>query len=313
MFSDLQAIARDRSRWTDDGEYYEECRGAAPIAARPANHVALAVFPATLHEAGATRIVPLDLSEALRCPGPATSPTLCANFIRINPGDEIRTQPNTSSEFYYVIRGSGRTRINGCVLPWEAGDIFALPARTEGRHFAESDAALYWVHDWPLLRYLGVYAATPRFRATLYPRERTEAELKLLAEDSTARRDNRGAVLLANKEFPRTRSATPVIGSMFRVLPPRSVQLPDRTESVVIKLCIDCGPGCYTLIGRDIDDRGNIVDPECIDWKPGAVCVMPPGLWYSHHNDTGAPARLLPIRDDGLNTYVRCLGHPIAS
>jgi gentisate 1,2-dioxygenase len=266
-----------------------------------------------LHEDGATRIIPFDLSEELRCAGPATSPTLCANFIRINPGDEVRTQPDATSEFYYVIRGSGRSRINGYMLPWERGDIFSVPARTEGRHCAESDATLYWVHDWPLLRYLGANAATARFRPTLYPRERTDAELRLLAQDPAASRRYRGGVLLANKEFPDTRSATPVIASMFQILPPRSVRLPDRNESVVLALCIDCEPGCYSLIGRDIDDRGNIIDPKRIDWRSGAAFVMPPGLWYSHHNPTEAPARLLPIQDAGLHTYLRTLGHPIAS
>jgi gentisate 1,2-dioxygenase len=313
MSSDSQTIALDRARWTLDGEYFEESRGADSIGSGPANPVPLAVFPAGLHEEGATRIIPFDLSEELGCPGPATSPTLCANFIRINPGDEIRTQPNATSEFYYVIRGNGRTRINGYMLPWERGDIFSLPARTEGRHRAESDAALYWVHDWPLLRYLGVNAATPRFRVTLYPRERTDAELKLLAQDPAASRRNRGGVLLANKEFPHTRTATPVIGSMFRILPPRSGQLPHRNESVMLKLIVDGESGCYTLIGRDIDDRGNIVDPKRIDWKPGAAFVIPPGLWYSHYNETAAAARLLPIQDAGLHTYLRSLGHPIAS
>jgi hypothetical protein len=266
-----------------------------------------------LHEEGATRIIPFDLSEKLRCPGPATSATFCANFIRMNPGDEVRTQPNATSEFYYVIRGSGRTRINGYMLPWERGDIFALPARTEGRHCAESDAALYRVHDWPLLRYLGANAATPRFRATLYPRERTDAELKLLSQEPAASRRDHGGVQLANKEFPHTRTATPVIGSMFRILASRSVQLPDCNESVVLDLIIGCEPGCYTLTGRDIDDRGHIVDPERVDWKPGAAFVMPPALWYTHHNATDAPARHLPIQDAGLHTYLRSLGHSMAS
>jgi hypothetical protein len=169
------------------------------------------------------------------------------------------------------------------------------------------------VHDWPLLRYLGANAATPRFRPTLYPRERTELELRLMAQDPTASRGYCGGVLLANKEFPHTRTATPVIASMFGILAPRSVELPDRSESVVLGLFIDCEPGCYTLIGGDIDDRGNIVDPKRIDWTPSAAFMMPPGFWYSHHNPTDSPARLLPIQDAGLYTYLRSLGRPLAS
>jgi gentisate 1,2-dioxygenase len=313
MSTDWQAVTSDQARWTLDGEYFEERRRADPIGPGLENKIRPAVFPAGLHEQGDTRIIPLDLSEELRCTGPATSPTLCANFIRINPGDEIRTQPNATSELYFVIRGNGQTRINRDVLPWARGDIFVLPARTEGRHCAESDAALYWVHDWPLLRYLGANAVTPRFRATLYPRARTEAELKILEKNPEAVRRNRAGVLLANKGFPRTRSATHVIGSMFGILPAGSMQLPDRNESAVLALIVGCAPGCYTLIGRDIDDRGNIVAPNHADWEPGAAFVMPPGLWHSHHNETDAPAYLLPIQDAGLHNYLRTLGQAISS
>jgi len=44
-------------------------------------------FPHHLHEEGPTRIIPFDLSEQLRCPSPATSPALCANFIRVLGGE----------------------------------------------------------------------------------------------------------------------------------------------------------------------------------------------------------------------------------
>jgi hypothetical protein len=40
---------------------------------------------------------------------------------------------------------------------------------------------------------------------------------------------------------------------------------------------------------------------------PGAAFVTPPGLWHSHHNESGRPARILPIQDAGLHTYLRSL------
>ena len=39
-----------------------------------------------LHQQGPTGILPLDLSEELGVPGPATSPGLAAHFIRIEAG-----------------------------------------------------------------------------------------------------------------------------------------------------------------------------------------------------------------------------------
>lgn len=60
-------------------------------------------------------------------------------------------------------------------------------------------------------------------------------------------------------------------------------------------LIIDCKPGCHTLVGKELDDRGRIVDPERVDWKPASAFVTPPGFWHAHYNESGAPAYLLPI------------------
>ena len=128
-------------------------------------------FPHHLHESGPTRIIPFDLSQELKCPGPATSPALCSNFIRILQGEHIRTTPNATSELYYVIRGKGRTRVHGEDIRWSKGDFLTLPAQERARSISPmNDAAFYWVHDEPLLRYLGASATTPRFKPTLYPR-----------------------------------------------------------------------------------------------------------------------------------------------
>jgi len=70
-------------RWTKDAQFFEYSKAANPIGSGLTSKVPLADFPHHLHEEGPTRIIPFDLSEQLRCPGPATSPALCANFIRI--------------------------------------------------------------------------------------------------------------------------------------------------------------------------------------------------------------------------------------
>ena len=30
-------------------------------------------------------------------------------------------------------------------------------------------------------------------------------------------------------------------------------------------------------------------------------------MWYAHHNESGAPAHLIPVQDAGLQTYLRSL------
>jgi gentisate 1,2-dioxygenase len=129
--------------------------------------VLYAEFPATLHEQGPTRVIPLDLSRQLGCPGPATSPSLCANFLHIRPGESIRVRPNASSQLYFVMRGRGRTHFDGKTFPWGPGDFVTLPAGDAAVHEALADAALYWVHDEPMVR-LGARVESPTFRPTLY-------------------------------------------------------------------------------------------------------------------------------------------------
>jgi gentisate 1,2-dioxygenase len=298
---------QDQQRWTADGLYFEYSKAANPIAAGSITRIPLADFPHHLHEEGPTRVIPFDLSAKLKCAGPATSPALCANFIRILPGEDLTTNPNATSELYHVIRGRGRTRVQGGEIPWEKGDFFALPAGSEAAHHAEDDAAFYWVHDEPLLTYLGAKATEPRFQPTLYPRDQARAELHRVEESPDAQKKSRVSVLLANKVFDQTRTITHVLWAMFGVLPANTVQLPHRHESVALDFIIECAPGCNSLIGDGIDDQGNIKDAQRADWKPGSAFVTPPGLWHSHHNESAAPAHLMPIQDAGLHTYLRTL------
>ena len=251
----------DEQRWTRDGVYYEYSKAANPIGEGLTTKVPMADFPRHLHESGPTRIIPFDLSHELKCSVPATSPALCSNFIRILQGEHIRTTPNATSELYYVIRGKGRTRVHGEDIRWGKGDFLTLPAQSRAEHFADDDAAFYWVHDEPLLRYLGASATTPRFKPTLYPSERAVMELEKVENDPDASKKSRVSVLLANKEFPQTRTITHVIWAMFGVLPAGAVQLPHHHESVALDFIIDCEPGCYTLVGTKLDDQGNIAAP----------------------------------------------------
>lgn len=303
----MAAHVSNREEWTADGLYYEYSKAANPIAEGVISKVPLADFPHDLHESGPTRIIPFDLSQQLACEGPATSPVLCANFIRICPGERVRTEVNATSELFYVIRGQGSTKLRGDEIAWSQGDFITLPAQCAAEHHADTDAAFYWVHDAPLLRYLGAQANVPRFKPTVYPHERAIKELEKVEHDPEAASRSRVSVLLANKTFPQTRTITHVIWAMFGVLPKDAVQLAHRHESVALDLIVDCQPGCYTLIGHELDEQGNIKNGQRADWKPGSAFVTPPGLWHSHHNESGHPAHLIPIQDAGLHTHLRTL------
>jgi gentisate 1,2-dioxygenase len=182
-----------------------------------------------------------------------------------------------------------------------------LPPHGQAVHHSDGEVGLYWVHDAPLLRYLGVTPNEPRFAPTLFEHAKAQAKLDEIVSDPLTAGANRVSVLLANARFPQTRTATHTLWAMYGVLPAGKTQFPHRHESVALDFVIECQPGCYTLIGTELGPDGLIKDGRREDWSPGASFVTPPGYWHSHHNESGADAHVLPIQDAGLHTFLRTL------
>ena len=301
------------ARLTAAAEIHDYRRASNPLASGAVPPIPGGRFAARLHQTGPSGVTPLDLSAELRCPGPATTPGLCSNFIRIRPGESVATAVNATSQLFFVMRGRGQTQVaahghgTGSAPPLENGGLFTPPAGSTPRHTATDDAAIYWVHDEPLLRYLGVEATQQRFEPTLH---RAAAIREVLAEiiaDPASAGANRLSVLLGNSAFPDTQTVSHVLWAMFGVLPPRTVQAPHRHQSVAVDLVVDAPAGCYTMVGPRLADDGTIADAERFDWEPHSVFVTPPGLWHSHHNESDTPAHVLPIQDAGLQTFLRTL------
>jgi gentisate 1,2-dioxygenase len=294
--------------WTGDARYFEYSRAANPIGSGHTPRVPIRTFSPELYAAGPTRVIPLDLSSDLGITsGPATSPGLLASFVRIRAGEHVHSRANATSQLYYVLFGRGFSVVNGELVTWEKGDFLTLPARSRATFHADFDAALYWVHDEPLLRYLGAEASEPRFRPTKFPRARAVAELEAIASRPDANEKSRVSVLLANAEAGQTLTITHVLWAMFGILPAGQEQRPHRHQSVALDLILDARPGCYTLLGTRLDERGEILDPVRVDWEAGGAFVTPPGMWHAHVNESGAPAHLIPVQDAGLQTYLRSL------
>ena len=168
----MSAATRDEGtigRWTEGCAVHSSTARRPTRSARADQQGAVCRLPAPPARGGPDAGRPVRPERAAPLPGPGHQPRRCANFIRILAGERLETRPNATSEVYYVIRGRGRSRLREGELPWQEGDFFALPAGSRAEHHAEADAAFYWVHDEPLLRYLGVKADAPRFEPTLYP------------------------------------------------------------------------------------------------------------------------------------------------
>lgn len=292
---------------TDDAVYFEYTRAANPIADGAISQVPALRFGPELYASGPTRVIPLDVSAQLGVPGPATSPSLCANFVRIEAGESIELRANASSQLLHFMSGAGSASVRDTEVRWGTRDFLTVPAGHPTSLRAETGSVAYWVHDEPLMHYLGATAAQERFAPTHYPASDAQRCLDEVAADPDAANRSRVSVLLANRAMDQTLTITHVLWAMYGILPEGGLQPPHRHQSVALDLVVDCKPGCYTLLG-DLDEQGkHLVNVERVDWEPGAAFITPPGRWHSHHNESGADAHIIPIQDAGLHTYLRTL------
>jgi gentisate 1,2-dioxygenase len=289
-----------------DALYFDYASAANPLLQKIIPAIPYQSFSPSFFEGDSSGILPLDVSQVLQCEGPATSPSLCANFVRIVKGS-LKTSVIATSQIFYIHRGQGRTETCGQTIQWSQGDFIVLPAHADALHHCDGKAAIYWVHDAPLLRYLGVTPTLSRFNPTIYRHRQAELKLNEVAQGALTAESNRVSVLLANVAFPQTRTVSQTLWAMYGLLPAGKSQLPHRHESVALDFVVDCKPGCYTLIGTELGENGWIKNPHREDWVTGASFITPPGYWHSHHNESGQDAHVLPIQDAGLHEFLRTL------
>lgn len=302
----MVSSATERCASSEQAQFFSYGEAANPIRKGLTELVPYRSFsPAFFQEPG-SEVLPLDLSESLGCAGPATGPSLCANFIRLDQG-ELRTSAVATSQLFFVAKGQGETTACGQRFAWTKGDMLVLPAGGDAIHTSADKAAIYWVHDAPLLRHLGVEPSQARFDPTFYSHQDSEQRLAEIAKSASGAKANRVSVLLGNSAFPQSRTVSHTLWAMLGILPANQEQMPHRHQSIALDFAVACEPGCYTLIGTELNDQGRIINPRREDWAPGAAFVTPPGYWHSHHNESGADAYVLPIQDAGLHTYLRTL------
>merc|ERR1719313_1797716 len=254
---------------------------------------------------------------------------LGSSFVRVLPGEALPTGVDyATSQLFYVIRGRGSSITRAGKLSWKEGDLFTVPylgdnatkvcseksqcvqhSCAEEPHFG--GCALYWVHDEPLLKYLGVRPlGIRRFDPTLYPGDMMRESVASIPNlDSTGHIRNRRGILLGNPSSPQTKTVTPTLWSLLNSIGPHARQDPHKHNSVALDMAVSGGQAgkVYSLLGRSLDATGAIVDPLRVEWRSGGVFVTPPGWWHSHHNEGAADAWVLPVQDAGLYTHQRTL------
>jgi gentisate 1,2-dioxygenase len=90
--------------------------------------------------------------------GPVT-PTISCRIQMLRKGEKLKPRRVTGSSVFQVVKGSGRSIINGKLFEWSKGDIIALPswALHEHGNTGAEDAILFSISDRPVIEALGFY------------------------------------------------------------------------------------------------------------------------------------------------------------
>jgi gentisate 1,2-dioxygenase len=261
----------------------------------------------------------IDVSSIYNMNFPCTSPNLLASFIKIKKFshfylDSFETEKNllnASSHLFFVIQGNASLDIDlKSSYQVESGEILVSPCFNNIfiKNKTEVDLIIYYINDSPLINYLGCEPKKETFKTSHYSKQFIQENLISLSNP----KNNRKGILLGNEDTERigNKTITPILWSLFNEVPPNTNQRVHKHNSVALDLCVTCeDPGnVYTLVGSELDDDGNIVNPTKVFWKQGEMFITPPGLWHSHHNVGNTVAYILPIQDAGLLLYQRILG-----
>jgi gentisate 1,2-dioxygenase len=89
-------------------------------------------------------------------------PTMGFTAMMLPEGGVHEPPLRSSSAAFHVIKGRGKTRINGELFEWGAKDTFTAPVFAEINHQADVESFLVRVHDRPLQDRLGYYEERAR-------------------------------------------------------------------------------------------------------------------------------------------------------
>ncbi|CAF0760729.1 unnamed protein product [Adineta ricciae] len=287
-------------------ELYEYNKNVRP----PHKPVPAISHPAKLHEeCNTTKDIPLDLSSSLGLDYPASCPNLLAGYIHVKANDTFKQDCVLccTSLCLYVIRGHGTTKIfdEGAVA-WSKGDVLVIPYQTRAlEHSTIDDTVFYYVHDGPLLKYLRVTPSSKAFPTTVFREKLLKDKVENIREKPGSEHANRLGTLIGNPETSETKSLTHTLWALLNVLPANSMQKPHRHNAVALDLVTYAPEGkCYTLVGDELDENGQIKNPIRLDWESGGAFTTPLGLWHSHHNESeDEDAWILPVQDAGLSLH----------
>ena len=142
-------------------------RPSSPTFANPLLVYAKSRAEQALQEASKLDPDPYD-DTALEYQNPTTGgpalPTIGTILQRLRPGIKLKPHRHTGSSVYYVVRGTGTTKVGNQRFDWGPGDFFAIPPWAVHEHANRSqtdEAVMFHVNDFPAIKALGLWREQP--------------------------------------------------------------------------------------------------------------------------------------------------------
>jgi gentisate 1,2-dioxygenase len=89
-------------------------------------------------------------------------PTMGFTAMLLKPGERVAPPLRSVSSVFHVVKGAGKTTVNGETITWSRKDTFSAPVFAAIDHVAEEESFLIRVHDRPLQERLGYYEERAR-------------------------------------------------------------------------------------------------------------------------------------------------------
>jgi hypothetical protein len=226
-----------------------------------------------------TGFVACDQAAAMECPFPATTPLMLARYATIAEGDTLTSDFSATGSIWYVIEGSGTSRVGGETLHWSAGDVFLLPGGAPIEHTAATRAVLWTVSNEPQLALDAALAPAPAaglVEPVHYPAAEIERQIARIYEATTNENTSGLALIFSSDRLEAARNILPTLTLSLNTLPSGEHQRAHRHNSAAITLVVR-GEACFA----------------------GTASVPPGGGGIRRANLAGRTAILAPLHRGG--------------
>lgn len=246
-----------------------------------------------------TGFIACDLSAAMQCPFPATTPLMLARYAVVKRGETLDTTLINTASIWYVIAGAAALTVGAEAATLGKGDVFLLPGGVTSAIAASEDSVFWLVGNDPQLAFDASAPITGDKAAVSfvhYPAAEISHQLDVVYGANANATTSGHALIFSAEKTEASRNITTTMTLSLNTLKPKSFQPPHKHNSAAITLVIGGDPA-YSMVA----------DTKC-DWSPWATLVTPPTAKHSHHNDGDSRAEFLIVQDGGLYYHARTMG-----